>query len=138
MAHFAKLDGGNIVETVEVVHNDIATTEQAGVDFLNNLYGTSDVWKQTSYNTKEGEHLLGGTPLRKNYAGMGYKYDESKDAFYEPQPYPSWTLNETSYIWEPPLAKPELTQEQFDNYDRYKWNETDQTWELVDISDPSV
>tara|TARA_R110000751_G_scaffold7710_2_gene31156 strand:+ start:11 stop:424 length:414 start_codon:yes stop_codon:yes gene_type:complete len=135
MAHFAKLDGGNIVETVEVVHNDIATTEQAGVDFLNNLYGTSDVWKQTSYNTKEGEHLLGGTPLRKNYAGMGYKYDESKDAFYEPQPYPSWTLNETSCIWEPPVAKPEETQEQFDNDDRYKWNETNQTWDLVNISE---
>ena len=135
MAHFAKLDGGNIVETVEVVHNDIATTEQAGVDFLNNLYKTNDVWKQTSYNTRSGEHLLGGTPLRKNYAGTGYKYDESKDAFYEPQPYPSWTLNETSCIWEPPVSRPEETQEQFDNDNRYKWNETDQTWDLVNISE---
>jgi len=75
MAHFAKLGAGNIVETVEVVSNDIATTEQAGVDFLNNLYKTRDVWKQTSYNTFGGEHKLGGTPFRKNYAGIGYKYD---------------------------------------------------------------
>ena len=135
MAHFAKLGDGNIVTEVVVVHNDVATTEQAGVDFLNNLYKTNDVWKQTSYNTREGEHLLGGTPLRKNYAGMGYKYDEGRDAFYESQPYPSWTLNETSCIWEPPVAKPELTQEQFDNHDRYQWNETDQTWDLVNISE---
>ena len=72
MAHFAKLGAGNIVLTVTVVSNDVATTEQAGVDFLNNLYNTRDVWKQTSYNTKGGEHKLGGTPFRKNYAGVGY------------------------------------------------------------------
>ena len=75
MAHFAKLGVGNIVERVEVVSNDIATTEQAGIDFLNNLYNTRDVWKQTSYNTYGGEHTLGGTPFRKNYAGIGFKYD---------------------------------------------------------------
>ena len=74
MAHFAKLGVGNIVLAVEVVSNDIATTEQAGVDFLNTLYKTNDIWKQTSYNTVGGVHLLGGTPFRKNYAGIGYKY----------------------------------------------------------------
>ena len=63
MAHFAKLGVGNVVETVVVVSNDIATTEQAGVDFLNNLYGTTDTWKQTSYNTHAGQHDLGGTPF---------------------------------------------------------------------------
>ena len=72
MAHFAKLGVGNIVETVHVVSNDVATTEQAGMDFLNNLYNTRDVWKQTSYNTSGGVHKLGGTPFRKNYAGKGW------------------------------------------------------------------
>ena len=93
MAHFAKLGTGNIVERVAVVSNDIATTEQAGVDFLNNLHGSRDVWKQTSYNTQGGVHTLGGTPFRKNYAGIGYTYDEAKDAFIPPQNYSSWTLN---------------------------------------------
>ena len=105
MAHFAKLGAGNIVLTVTVVSNDVATTEQAGVDFLNNLYNTRDVWKQTSYNTKGGEHKLGGTPFRKNYAGVGYTYDQTKDAFIPPKPYPSWILNEETCLWEAPLAK---------------------------------
>ena len=86
MAHFAKLGAGNIVLTVNVVSNDVATTEQAGIDFLNNLYNTRDVWKQTSYNTQGGEHKLGGTPFRKNYAGVGYTYDQTKDAFIPPKP----------------------------------------------------
>jgi len=86
MAHFAKLGIGNIVEKVEVVSNDIATNEQAGVNFLNNLYNTSDTWFQTSYNTIGGVHLLDGTPFRKNYAGIGFTYDEDKDAFIPPQP----------------------------------------------------
>jgi hypothetical protein len=67
MAHFAKIGTGSIVERVEVVHNDVATTEQAGADFLNGVYGTADTWIQTSYNTFAGEHKLGGTPFRKIY-----------------------------------------------------------------------
>ena len=94
MAHFAKLGVGNKVLAVEVVSNDIATTEQAGVDFLNTLYKTNDIWKQTSYNTVGGVHLLGGTPFRKNYAGIGYKYNEERNAFIPPRPFNSWTLNE--------------------------------------------
>ena len=125
MAHFAKIGTGNIVERVEVVSNDIATTEQAGVDFLNNLYGTRDVWKQTSYNTKGGIHLLDGTPFRKNYAGIGFKYDLSRDAFIAPKPYASWKLNETTCLWEAPVAYPTDGQ-------RYNWNETNQTWEIVE------
>jgi hypothetical protein len=124
MAHFAKLGVGNKVLKVEIVSNDIATTEQAGVDFLNNLYGTNDVWKQTSYNTKGGIHKTGGTPFRKNYAGIGYKYDTSKDAFIPPKPYNSWTLNETTCLWEAPVALP-------DTENRYNWNEENQTWDLV-------
>ena len=124
MAHFAKLGVGNIIKKVEVVSNDIATTEQAGVDFLNNLYNTRDVWKQTSYNTYGGVHLLGGTPFRKNFAGVGYKYDQTKDAFIPPQPFNSWTLNETTCLWEAPVDYPTDGQ-------RYNWNEENQTWDLV-------
>ena len=116
MAHFAKLDENNIVQNVVVVHNNVATTEQAGVDFLNDLYKTSDNWKQTSYNTRAGEHVLGGTPFRKNYAGRGFTYDETRDAFIPPQPFPSWTLNETTCLWDAPVAYP-------DDGKKYKWNE---------------
>ena len=113
MAHFAKLGKGNKVLTVEVVSNDIATTEQAGVEFLNNLYGTRDVWKQTSYNNN----------IRKNYAGVGFKYDLSRDAFIAPKPYSSWILNETTCQWEAPIALP-------DTENRYNWNEETQQWDL--------
>ena len=125
MAHFAKLGVGNIVERVEVVSNDIATTEQAGIDFLNNLYKTNDIWKQTSYNTSAGEHLLGGTPFRKNYAGIGFTYDQTRDAFISPQPFDSWTLNETTCVWESPIPYP------IDNYN-YAWNETKKTWDKIE------
>jgi|TARA_R110000796_G_scaffold52103_2_gene122894 hypothetical protein len=130
MAHFAKIGSGNIVEKVEVVSNDIATTEQAGVDFLNNIYKTNDLWKQTSYNTIGGVHRLGGTPFRKNYAGQGYVYDETKDAFIAPKPYNSWILNETSCRWESPTERPELSEEQKNNRFYYKWNESNLSWEL--------
>ena len=113
MAHFAKLGVGNIIETVHVVSNDIATTEQAGVDFLNNLYNSRDVWKQTSYNGN----------IRKNFAGVGYTYDQSRDAFIAPKPFNSWILNETTCQWEAPVALP-------DTENRYNWNETNQTWDL--------
>jgi len=131
MAHFAKLGTGNIIEKVEVVSNDIATTEQAGVEFLQNLYKDRAVWKKTSYNTIGGVHLTGGTPFRKNFAGKGFTYDEDRDAFIEPKPFNSWTLNETTCLWDPPVARPELTQEQIDNNNYYNWNEQNQTWDLI-------
>ena len=115
MAHFAKLGVGNIVLRVTVVANDIATTEQAGVDFLNNLYGTRDVWKQTSYNGN----------IRKNYAGIGFKYDQTRDAFITPKPFNSWTLNETTCLWEAPVALP-------DTENRYNWNEINQNWDIIE------
>jgi len=114
MAHFAKLGVGNIIERVEVVSNDIATNEQAGVDFLNTLYGTRDVWKQTSYN---------GT-IRKNFAGIGYSYDQTRDAFIPPKPFNSWVLDEDTCLWEAPVAYP-------DDGQFYQWNETDQQWDLI-------
>jgi hypothetical protein len=130
MAHFAKLGIGNKVIRVETVSNDIATTEKAGEEFLQNLYQDREVWKQTSYNTFGGEHTLGGTPFRKNYAGIGFTYDETRDAFIEDKPYDSWTLDETTCLWEAPVSKPILTQEQLDNNSRYIWNETTKNWDL--------
>ena len=124
MAHFAKLGVGNIVLAIHRVHNNIATTEQAGVDFLNNLHKTNDVWKQTSYNTQGGVHKLDGTPFRKNYAGVGYTYDETRDAFIPPQRFNSWTLNEDTCQWEAPVAYP-------DDDKPYEWNEETQAWEEI-------
>jgi|TARA_R100001163_G_C4932860_1_gene108043 hypothetical protein len=122
MAHFAKLNNDNIVIDVQSVHNNTATDEAAGITFLNNLYGTSDTWKQTSYNTKGGVHLLGGTPFRKNYAGIGDTYDQTRDAFISPKPYSSWTLNETTCLWDAPVAMP-------DDGKYYIWNEDNTNWE---------
>ena len=128
MATFAKIGAGNIVEQVVSVHNDVITDndgneqEQLGVDFLNNLYGSADVWKQTSYNTKSGVHKLGGTPFRKNDASKGMVYDESRDAFIiMPKPFASWVLNEDTCNWEAPIEKP---------LDKpYTWNEENQSWD---------
>ena len=121
MAHFAKLGTGNIVTAVHVVSNDVATPEQAGVDFLNDLYKTRDVWKQTSYNTKGGVHLLGETPFRKNYASIGYTYNQTKDAFIPPKPFDSWILNEDTCLWEAPVAYPSDGKE-------YEWDESSKSW----------
>ena len=122
MAHFAILKVGNIVEQVVVVSNDIATTEQAGIDFLRNLYKNQHLSViQTSYNNN----------IRKNFAGIGYQYDQARDAFIAPKPFNSWILNEDTCRWEAPVAQPTLTQEQIDNKNYYRWNETIQNWELV-------
>ena len=130
MAHFAKLGTGDVVLTVEVVSNDVATTEEAGVEFLQTLYNNRDVWKQTSYNTYGGEHRLGGTPFRKNYATIGGKYDSSRDAFIEPKPHDSWILNETTCLWEAPIEQPTLTEQQLEDGSLYHWNETTQQWDF--------
>tara|TARA_R100001369_G_C3222438_1_gene150356 strand:- start:47 stop:424 length:378 start_codon:yes stop_codon:yes gene_type:complete len=123
MASFAKLGIGNKVEQVLVVHNNVATSEQAGVEFLQNLYGSRDTWIQTSYNTYGGVHTLGGTPFRKNFAGVEYTYDQTRDAFISPKPYASWILNETTCLWEAPVSKP-------DDNKKYEWNETTTSWNL--------
>jgi len=123
MAYFAKLGTGNVVEKIEVVSNDIATTEQAGIDFLNNLYNSRDAYKQASYNTRAGEHLLGGTAFRLNYPGLGWIYLQSIDGFVEPQIYKSWTLNESTGLYDPPIPRP-------DDGNRHIWNEENQQWDL--------
>ena len=123
MAHFTKLGKGNKVLKVEVVSNDIATTEQAGINFLRNLYNDQNSqWFQTSYNGN----------IRKNYAGIGYKYDQTRDAFIAPKPYESWILDETTCLWEAPVAMPQLTQEQIDNESYYTWNESTISWDLIE------
>jgi hypothetical protein len=133
MAYFAKLGTGNIIETVISINNSVITDnngieqEQLGVDFINNLYGTNDIWKQTSYNTIGGVHKLGGIPFRKNHAGIGYTYDENRDAFISPKPYNSWILNETTCLWEAPVAYP--VDSNINNM--YKWNAEILNWELI-------
>jgi hypothetical protein len=126
MAHFAILKSGNIVEQVVVVSNNDATTEQAGINFLRNLLNNQHLpVVQTSYNTYGGIHKFGGTPLRKNYAGIGFQYDQQRDAFIAPKPFNSWILNEETCLWEAPVVMP-----QDDN--RYAWNEQTLSWDIIE------
>ena len=133
MAYFAKINDNNIVVDVVAVHNnellvDGNESEQQGIDFLNTTYKVDNVnWKQTSYNTHAGVHLEGGTPLRKNYGGIGFTYDADRDAFISPKPYNSWILDETTCIWNPPVAMPEDASAT----KRYVWNEENLNWEVV-------
>jgi len=118
MAHFAKIAKGSIVEKVIIINNSVITDndgneqEQLGIDFINNLYGTRDVWKQTSYNGN----------IRKNYAGIGFTYDQTRDAFIPPKPFNSWILDEDTCLWEAPVAYP-------DDGKDYEWNESTKQWE---------
>ena len=100
MAHFARIDENNIVQEVIVVHNNDAPDEKTGQEFIAFL-GLEGVWKQTSYNTMAGKHTLGGTPFRKNYAGIGCFYDEQRDAFIPPKPTiaKNWILDEDTCNW---------------------------------------
>jgi len=121
MAHFAKIGLNNKVTEVQVVVNEVlhdangVEQETNGIDFLTKLTGWS-IWKQTSYNNN----------FRKNYAGIGYTYDEDRDAFIPPKPFTSWILNEETCCWEAPVARPE---------GHYVWNEETQQWDLVDNSE---
>jgi hypothetical protein len=130
MASFAKIGlNGKVIEVQsvvnEVLHDSNGVEQEVnGIDFLTKLTGWS-IWKQTSYNTRGGVHLTGGTPFRKNHASIGYTYDEDRDAFISPKPFNSWILNEDTCLWEAPVAYP-------DDENRYTWNETNQTWDLVE------
>ena len=132
MASFAKLELNNKVIAVHSLHNnelkDANGVEQEvnGIDFLTKLTGWA-VWKQTSYNTTGGVHKLGGTPLRKNHAGIGFTYDEDRDAFISKQPYTSWVLNESTCRWEAPVAYPD--DGSIDK--RYNWNEETTSWDEI-------
>jgi hypothetical protein len=118
MSHFAQIDGNNIVTQVIVIEQDVVDT---------GLFGDPNSWIQTSYNTNGGVHTQGGTPLRKNYAGIGYTYDSSRDAFIPPKPFNSWVLNETSCLYEAPTPMP--TDDKM-----YSWDEETLSW--VEITMP--
>jgi len=131
MASFAKIGLNSKVIEVLSVHNNVlkdsngVEQETIGIDFLTKLTGYP-VWKQTSYNTHGGLHDNGGTPLRKNHAGIGYTYDEDRDAFIPPKPFNSWILNEDTCIWNAPVAYPQDDK-------RYTWNESTLTWDIAEV-----
>lgn len=112
MGHFAQIDENNIVVQVIVAEQDFIDS---------GVVGDPSKWIQTSYNTRGGEHVLGGTPLRKNYAGIGYTYDKKLDAFIPPKPYDSWKLNKKTGLWDPPVPMP-------DDGKIYIWEEALQEW----------
>ena len=130
MASFAKIGLNNkVIEVLSVHNNELKDSngveqEVNGIDFLTKLTGWA-IWKQTSYNTSGGVHNNGGTPLRKNHAGIGYTYDEDRDAFIPKKPYASWILNEDTCLWEAPVAYP-------DDGERYTWNESTTNWDIVE------
>ena len=130
MASFAKIGLNNKVIEVLSVNNEVLKDsngierEDIGIYFLTKLTGYP-VWKQTSYNTHGGVHNNNGTPLRKNHAGIGYIYDEERDAFIPKKPYNSWILNEQTCLWESLIPYPQ------DN-NQYKWNEQNQSWDLIE------
>jgi hypothetical protein len=129
MASFAKIGLNSKVIEVVSVNNEVlkdsngVEQENIGVDFLTKLTGWA-IWKRTSYNTHKGIHNNGGTPFRKNHAGISYTYDEDRDAFIPKKPYNSWILNEQTCNWESPVVYPTDGQ-------RYQWNEQIQNWELI-------
>jgi len=131
MASFAKIGLNNKVIEVLSVNNQVlkdsngVEQEAIGVDFLTKLTGYP-LWKQTSYNTIGGVHKLGGTPLRKNHAGIGMIYDEDRDAFIPKKPFNSWVLNESTCLWNAPVAMPI-------NDNMYRWNESTLTWDIVEV-----
>jgi len=114
MAHYAKVLNGKVTQVIV-----------AEAEFFNDFVDTSPgEWIQTSYNTQKGVHATGGTPLRKNYAGIGYSYDHSKDAFIPPQPFASWILNEDTCVYDPPVTYPTDGEE-------YEWDEDNTNWKKV-------
>lgn len=119
MAHWAEIDQNNLVTRVLVGSN---TDPDEGYQWLiDNLGGT---WVKTSYNTSGGVHSLGGTPLRKNYAGIGYTYDAQRDAFIPPKPFNSWLLDEDTCLWNAPTPMPTDGQ-------MYRWVEEDLNWQVI-------
>jgi hypothetical protein len=118
MAHWAEIDENNIVLRVTVGDNE--NPDEGYQWLIDNLGGT---WVKTSYNTRGNVHLNGGTPFRKNYAGIGYVYDLERDAFIPPKVYPSWTLNEDTCLWDPPVPMPEPSEKEL-----YDWSEEELKW----------
>ena len=112
MAHFAQVENGIVMQVI-VADQDVIDS---------GVFGSG--WVQTSYNTQGGKHRLGGTPFRKNYAGIGYTYDSQRDAFIPPQPHPSWALDEDTCLWKPPTPMPT-------DSNMYIWDEATLSWTLI-------
>jgi hypothetical protein len=113
MAHFAKVENGIVIQTI-VANQDVIDS---------GVFGDPSIWIQTSYNTHNNKHQLGGTPLRGNYAGVGDIYDAEYDVFYRPQEYASWTMNKNTWTWEAPIPYP-------NDGKFYAWEEGQQKWIL--------
>jgi hypothetical protein len=132
MASFAKIGLNSKVIEVLSVNNEVLKDsngiekEDIGIDFLTKLTGWA-IWKQTSYNTIGGIHTNNGKPFRKNHAGIGYTYDEDRDAFIPPKPFNSWILNEETCLWESSVEQPT---EELENNKYYSWNESIINWEI--------
>ena len=126
MAHYAFLDENNVV--VEVIVGKDEDDLDVGVTSWEEYYGNlrGKTCKRTSYNTRGGEHIGGGVPFRKNYAGIGYTYDDGRDAFIPLKPFNSWILNEITCLWEPPIPRPEDTETNV-----WMWNEEAQEWDSI-------
>ena len=120
MAHYAFLNMQNIVTEVIVGKDETDGPKNWEIHYGNIR---EQVCKRTSYNTSAGEHKLGETPFRKNYAGIGYTYDQTRDAFIEPKPYPSWELNENTCIWEAPTPRPDDGKDYYWDEDTISWKE---------------
>lgn len=133
MARFAKLDENNTVISIHIVHNNELLdengneSEQKGINFLTSLHGHTK-WKQCSYNTYSGVHVLGGTPFRKNYPDVSFTYDPTRDAFIPPRPYDSWILNEDTCVWDPPIPRPHHENPDVAKMYRYIWDEESNAW----------
>ena len=125
MAHYAFLDNNNIVTEV-IIGKDEFEDGINWEEYYGNLRG--QVCKRTSYNTRANSHATGGTPFRKNYAGIGYTYNETLDAFIPPKGYASWTLNTETGGWEAPVAYPDLNENQIAT-----WNEEALEWNIIDL-----
>ena len=120
MAHFAKVENGVVTQVIVIDQETLNTGH----------WGDPSLWVQTSYNTQAGVHTQGGTPLRKNYAGLGYTYDSVRDAFIPPKPYASWVLNETTCQWGAPTPMP------VEEGKRFIWDEPTTSW--IEFVPPTV
>jgi len=135
MASFAKIENNIVITVVSVVNEVLKDSngieqESIGIQFLKTLYNEPNaIWKKTSYNTIGGIHINGGTPFRKNHAGIGYTYDAQRDAFIPPKPFNSWILNENTCLWDAPIPMP--NDASIDR--RYTWNEQTLSWDLLPL-----
>ena len=137
MAHFAKIGlnskviGVHVVDNKDLQNADGIEEEEIGRQYLERIHHWP-LWKQTSYNTSQNKHKLGGTPLRGNYAGTGFTYDEDNDIFWPPKPFASWVKDIATATWKSPIGdRPEVSAEQIDTH-YYVWNESGQSWDLTE------